>query len=152
MRLPPCVHDPVFSGHTNSSRQYAYICTRCGQSGWSQVCDVSRVNADEYYRQRVIHGWHTSSEIQGAGLHLHRRPSRASHVRIPAPPRVPRIIHPGPSLWYPSVVVLGILALICGMDIFAGSLMQRSTASIAAGVFLLAAVIIYVIAQPRNTT
>lgn len=59
MRRPACEHDRVYSGQSNMSGKFAYICRRCGQSGWHDEYVLSQVNANEFYLLRVEHGWAT---------------------------------------------------------------------------------------------
>lgn len=57
MRRKPCEHDIVYSGQTNLSGHFAYICRRCGQCGWDERYDIAAVSAPDYYDARVAHGW-----------------------------------------------------------------------------------------------
>ncbi len=66
-----CEHDPIFSGRTNVSGHFEYICRSCGHPGWSESYQLSQVDADAYYQARVQWGW----------------PVR----RLPPPPRLPSI-------------------------------------------------------------
>lgn len=62
-----CDHDVIYSGQTNLERKFAYICRKCGEIGWDSRYVMSRVNFDEYCRQRVIHGWASPNPIYAPG-------------------------------------------------------------------------------------
>ncbi len=74
MRQPACDHDVVYSGQINLSQKFAYICCRCGESGWDSRYVLNRVNLDEYLRQRVIHGW-ASPNPRPLGLQVRPEPT-----------------------------------------------------------------------------
>lgn len=53
-----CDHQNVYSGRTSlGGREFEYICSRCGEMGWSKYYVLVQVNHEEFYRLRVIHGW-----------------------------------------------------------------------------------------------
>lgn len=52
-----CDHQPIYSGRTSLECTYQWICSRCGEMGWSKTYNLAQVNHEEFYRQRVIHGW-----------------------------------------------------------------------------------------------
>lgn len=71
-----CEHDKIFSGQLRVS-DYAWICRKCGNCGWSHEYDLSRVNMDEYHALRVLHGW-------------------ATPQKLPPPPRMPSVVSEHP--------------------------------------------------------
>lgn len=82
MRHARCDHDPVYSGQTNLSCKFAYICSKCGQCGWSETYVLAQVNFDEFCRQRVLHGWSSPKTLDASV----RRMVRLSAPIAPSPP------------------------------------------------------------------
>lgn len=134
MRRAPCDHDKVYSGQINLSQRYAFICRRCGECSWDLVIDISRVNADEYYVQRVAHGWAAPSRIPKSP----RAPTRVDGGLVPG-----RRIPVAWALWYQGVVACSISSLLCIL-MGAGKVVTWSSALIAAGSALLAATVCFV--------
>ena len=96
MAVRGCDHDRVYSGQSNLSCKYAWICLSCGEHGWSEDYVLSQVNIDQYHQLRVLHGW-------------------GAPTKLPAPPRVPTI--PAPKLpWWPfapGAMFFAMLAVVC---------------------------------------
>ncbi len=134
-RKTPCDHDKVYSGQINPNQHYAFICRRCGESGWDTEITLSRVSGEEYYAQRVAHGW-------------------ASPAWLPRDPKLPRVA-PVVQLsgthepWRALVIVAVAMSLFC---LALGGLGELAwgKALIAAGAFLgVASVSIIVLGRTR---
>lgn len=103
MRRITCDHDEVYSGQINLSGKYAFICRQCGECGWSESYDIHLVNADEYYAQRVAHGWNAP-------------------VRLPRPPRPPRLpsrvrYRPlGTGTFFQCLLLSALTFVVCAMS------------------------------------
>jgi hypothetical protein len=128
-----CEHDTIYSGQTNVSGRFAWICRRCGQCGWAETYSLSQVNFDEYCAQRVAHGW-------------------AGPPRLPAPPRLPTNTMPPESPWWPFLpgwLFFAMLTVVCALSAIPwghnlGSLMPLWMSMLGAGVALGTATILYV--------
>ena len=79
-----CDHDLVYSGQTNLSCRFAYICSKCGQCGWSENYVLAQVDFDEFCRQRVLHGWSSPKTLDASVRHMARL---SAPVAPPAPTR-----------------------------------------------------------------
>lgn len=115
-----CEHDPVYSGQVNLNQRHAWICRRCGDSGWSEHYEVSRVDFDEYLHLRVTFGWNSP--------------------KLPPPPRTPTRVSESSSLYVgPMLLFAALFAIIglCGVPWYYGrSLLETWQALIGSGVAL----------------
>ena len=85
MRRTRCDHDLVYSGQTNLSCKFAYICSKCGECGWSEDYVLAQVNFDEFCRQRVLHGWSSPKTLDASVRHMVRLSTQVAP--LPAPRR-----------------------------------------------------------------
>ena len=127
-----CEHDPVFSGRTNLEGKFEFICRRCGELGWRESYLYTDVNAEEFYQQRVAHGWATP--------------------RLPAPPPLPTNTAPAPpSAWplVPGVIFFMFLAVMCALASIpwacCGPVMPLWMSMIGSGLGLGTATLLYVV-------
>lgn len=126
-----CEHDPVYSGRTGVGGRFEFICRRCGELGYLRSYSLHDVNAEEFYQQRVAHGWATP--------------------RLPAPPAVPtRTNLPEPSPWpfVPGVIFFTCLSVACALAAIPwgplGPLMPLWAAAMGSGLGLGTATVCYV--------
>jgi len=126
-----CDHDRVFSGQANLEQKFAWICRRCGETGWTHSYLLSQVNFDEYLQLRVLHGWATP--------------------RLPSPPRFPTNTSPPGSDWQlgAGVLFFTALAVICALSGIPwgelGSVLPLWVSLISTGIALGTATLLYVI-------
>jgi hypothetical protein len=132
--MKSCDHNQLFSGRTNLERKFEWICRTCGEMGWSDTYTVARVDQNEFYAQRVIHGW--------AGP---RAPMRLT------PPRMPTNTAPvARSAWpfVPGVVFFTTLAVLCALASIPwgklGPIMPMWTSMLGSGIALGTATVCYV--------
>ena len=148
-----CDHDKIYSGQTNLSQQFAYICRLCGECGWSDVYDLSRVNFDEHCRLRVQHGWASKRPLDASarrGARLTPLPSPTERLRLPAPPRVPTI-HTPARRW-PLVVGIGYFVFLSAVCLLAaipwgalGPILPLWLAIVSTGIGLFTVTMLYLV-------
>lgn len=130
MRRTRCDHDRVFSGQTNLDRRFAFICSKCGECGWSENYVLDQVNFDEFCRQRVLHGW-------------------AAQQKLPPPPRLPTRTTPSPRAWPLGAIFFAFLAAVYALSAIhwgaLGPILPFRTASLATGIALGTAILLYVV-------
>lgn len=126
-----CEHDPVFSGRTGLDGKFEFICRKCGELGYREQYSLHDVNQEEFYQQRVAHGWATP--------------------RLPAPPAVPtNTAPPEPSAWpfVPGAVFFTFVAAVCALSAIPwgalGPVMPLWMAMIGSGLGLGTATVCYV--------
>ena len=131
-----CDHDRVFSGQTDMDQRNAWICRKCGITGWTHDYLISQVNLDEYLHQRVVHGWATP--------------------RFPSPPLVPTNTRPPGSDWHlgAGAVFFTALASLCALSGVPwgelGSVLPLWVSLLTTGVALGTATLLYVIWRGTN--
>ncbi len=136
-RQPACDHAVVYSGQTNLEGKFAYICRTCGECGWDTHYIMALVNFEEYYRLRVVHGWH-------------QPPDFGRSLRLPAPPRVPTHIEPQQtsSAFLFPMIGFALLSLMCALSSIPwgklGPVMPLPVAMMGSGLGLLTSTICYV--------
>jgi hypothetical protein len=126
-----CDHNKIFSGRTNLEQKFEWICSRCGEVGWDETYLYVQVSADEFYTQRVAHGW--------------------ASPRLPAPPSLPTRtlpIEPSAWPWVPGVLFFTLLSAACALAAIPwgvlGPIMPLWMAMIGSGIALATATVCYV--------
>jgi len=130
-----CDHNKIFSGRTNLEQKFEWICSRCGEVGWDETYLYVQVSADEFYTQRVAHGW--------------------ASPRLPAPPRVPSVQRSRSAHGWPyGVAFFASLSVGCAVAAApwgpSGATLPPWMSLLGAGLALLAATVCYVCWKARE--